>query len=91
MAIEWKDARTHREPKWPFFGFAPGNYMGKCRECAGHFMGMDKRAYRCLPCAMDQATGVVEKTVAENRLLSEQNQTLRAAITIVDPSCALTA
>jgi hypothetical protein len=31
-------------------GWAPGNYLGKCRGCGQGFMG-DKRASECLPCA----------------------------------------
>ena len=33
-------------------GWAPGNYMGKCGECNRAFIGGDKRAIRCLPCAV---------------------------------------
>lgn len=31
-------------------GWAPGNYLGKCRSCEREFTG-DKRAVECLPCA----------------------------------------
>jgi hypothetical protein len=31
--------------------WAPGSYIGKCRECNGEFVG-DKRALHCLPCAI---------------------------------------
>lgn len=31
--------------------WAPGNYAGKCGACDREFMG-DKRAPRCLPCAV---------------------------------------
>ncbi len=54
-----KDARTHREPKFPFFGFAPGGYLIRCKDCGEQVHGTDKRAYRCLPCAMDFASTMV--------------------------------
>ncbi len=40
-------------------GWAPGNYLGKCRGCGQGFMG-DKRASECLPCA---ANGLQERAV----------------------------
>ncbi|WP_010658130.1 hypothetical protein [Brucella anthropi] len=55
MIADWKDARTHREPKWPFFGFAPGDYSMRCKSCDEIVFGVDKYAYRCLPCAIDYA------------------------------------
>jgi len=30
------------------FGYAPGNYMGKCHDCGKKEAGRDKRAWRCL-------------------------------------------
>ena len=35
---------------WPLAGYAPGNYLCICRDCAGQFEG-DKRAFRCIECA----------------------------------------
>lgn len=32
------------------YGYAPGGYMSRCREC-GATPTMDKRAWRCRPCA----------------------------------------
>ena len=36
---------------YPICGFAPGDYVGRCRECGKHFLG-DKRAWHCEPCAV---------------------------------------
>lgn len=33
-------------------GWAPGGYVGPCRECQGHFVGA-KRSRRCRPCAVE--------------------------------------
>lgn len=55
-AGDWLDAATHRTPKWPLLGYAPGDYMGRCKDCNGRFFNMDKRAWQCLPCAVE-ATG----------------------------------
>lgn len=83
MTTEWKEARTHREPKWPFFGFAPGNYMGKCHDCGEACTGMDKRAVRCLPCAMDSARVSDAASREQNKRLEDENMVLRSAISIV--------
>lgn len=42
------------------FGYAPGNYMCRCRHCARHFEG-DKRATACLACANALAKRQIEK------------------------------
>jgi hypothetical protein len=34
------------------FGYAPGNYTGKCRECGVEQWNLDKRAAVCRPCAV---------------------------------------
>lgn len=36
--------------QYPFFGFAPGFYLGPCTDCKEKFLG-DKRSRRCEPCA----------------------------------------
>lgn len=33
------------------YGYAPGNYMGRCHYCEKTVTGIDKRAICCLPCA----------------------------------------
>lgn len=33
------------------YGYAPGNYMNKCRRCQQVVSGVDKRAVTCRPCA----------------------------------------
>lgn len=43
------------EPKWPFNGYAPGDYAIICKECAETIQGMDKRAWHCFPCAIEDA------------------------------------
>lgn len=34
------------------YGYAPGNYMGRCRECDTVVSDIDKRATCCETCAM---------------------------------------
>jgi hypothetical protein len=55
---------SHREPKWPVGGFAPGGYANTCHKCKLQFSGMDKRAYSCFPCA-------IEELVETNRRLAQ--------------------
>ncbi len=50
-----------REPDWPLCGYAPGNYLGKCRDCGGVFEG-DKRAQQCLACAVASAKQGLEQS-----------------------------
>lgn len=45
------------------FGYAPGNYMGKCRICHELVFDLDKRAVCCKNCA--------EK--AYDKMIAEQN------------------
>ena len=45
------------------WGYAPGNYMGKCRDCGDMHHDLDKRAWRCERCAM-----IARYTAAEKRL-----------------------
>lgn len=88
MDIYWEDAATHREPKWPLAGYAPGGYMSKCSRCEGRFLNMDKRASHCLPCAVDATRERMEEYRAEVRRLEEENKTLKAAIAIVQAPTA---
>jgi hypothetical protein len=34
------------------FGYAPGNYVNYCHSCRNNNAGVDKRATKCLSCAM---------------------------------------
>lgn len=45
---------------WPLCGFAPGGYTSKCDTCGVSFVG-DKRAYRCLECAVKSVKTNVSK------------------------------
>src|SRR5690242_15515857 len=45
---------------WPLQGYAPGAYMGKCRDCGEEHCDLDKRAWRCLECAVRDAKRVIE-------------------------------
>ncbi|HRY03519.1 MAG TPA: hypothetical protein P5256_10340, partial [Beijerinckiaceae bacterium] len=36
--------------KYPFFGYAPGDYLCMCHDCKKQFLG-DKRCLTCEPCA----------------------------------------
>lgn len=83
VVFDWKDAATHRVPTWPLAGYAPGGYLGHCVRCDGRFFDMDKHAVHCLPCAINAANETMERQRAELHDLKAENQTLRAAITIV--------
>lgn len=42
------------DPSWAslmLYGYAPGDYMGKCAECGEIVHDIDKRATCCRPCA----------------------------------------
>ena len=45
-----------REPtpgrSYPFYGYAPGDYFGRCHACQRTFIGA-KRAWHCEDCAED--------------------------------------
>lgn len=47
------------------WGWAPGNYMGKCADCADKWIDGDKRAYRCERCAMIARYRQAEQKVAD--------------------------
>ncbi|QIG70801.1 hypothetical protein EVB91_250 [Rhizobium phage RHph_I1_18] len=53
---EWRDAADLSKVKWPFGGYAPGKYMGKCSICNDRIVDCDKRAYSCLACAIGTHT-----------------------------------
>ncbi|MER9196420.1 hypothetical protein NKI13_24565 [Mesorhizobium australicum] len=84
---DYVDAFTHRKPKWPLAGYAPGGYLGKCYACQVLMADVDKRAVHCFPCAVEQAQSVMEKQRAMVRELQEQIDKLKAVIQIVTPSC----
>ncbi|HDZ73346.1 MAG TPA: hypothetical protein ENH55_11360 [Aurantimonas coralicida] len=60
------DDLAKRGVAFPLAGFAPGGYSVPCRTCARRFTG-DKRASRCLPCAVKTAiaTGSEARDEAE--------------------------
>lgn len=84
--IELKDPVTHRKPKWPLMGYAPGDYLGRCTVCQGEFLDLDKRAWHCLPCAVEAANERVSNLAKELQAVRQENHTLRRAIQIVSPS-----
>lgn len=79
---EWVDALAHREPNWPLMGFSPGNYSGKCNSCGKTCNGIDKRAFHCLPCAIDEANACLVELGNVVSKLRNENGVLRAAIQI---------
>ncbi len=87
--IEWKDGRDHREPKWPLRGYAPGGYISVCRACEQSFVNMDKRAYHCLPCAIEEAEFLIANYSGRLREMEAENTTLKAAIKLVSPHDAI--
>ena len=52
------------------WGWAPGNYMGKCPACGDQWMNGDKRAYRCERCAMIARYTEAEATLAAQAYLT---------------------
>lgn len=47
------------------WGYAPGDYMGKCRDCEETMWNLDKRARRCERCAMIARYTEAERKLAE--------------------------
>lgn len=84
MTSPWKDPQTHREPKWPVGGFAPGNYIARCRSCDHQFTGMDKRAYQCFPCAVDHLHNDLFETRKKLVTVEKENGVLKDAIQIIN-------
>jgi len=56
------------------FGYAPGDYMVRCRQCNKQTFGADKRAIACRPCA--------EKRMAEYvpPMLTDHDKAITAAM-----------
>jgi len=50
--------KPDRECPWPFYGFAPGGYSITCGDCGETFEECDKRALRCLNCAVLAAKAI---------------------------------
>lgn len=48
---------------WPVNGYAPGDYMCKCRSCGCTFQA-DKRAWNCLECAVHLLVSLDEEKEA---------------------------
>ena len=70
QADDWQ----HLKP----YGYAPGNYMSRCRTC-GDTPVMDKRAITCRPCAeakfaasqaQAERVGLTDEQIAEGRYLT---------------------
>lgn len=61
----WRDGADLSTVKWPLRGYAPGGYMGKCRECGEAIDGVDKRASSCLKCAIAGASVAPDNQRAE--------------------------
>lgn len=54
---------------WPFFGYAPGNYMGNCLKCSTVKSGLAKRAISCLECAVISAKQFIDEQNDEPAVL----------------------
>jgi len=79
----WADAKTHRDPNWPVGGFAPGGYLGGCQRCGREFMGMDKYAYECFPCAVENLVETARLAKSDLREANSKIKTLTDSISIV--------
>lgn len=51
-----KDAADLTGVQWPFFGYAPGFYMGTCQDCKAIMVGCAKRSTSCFACAIKAAS-----------------------------------
>lgn len=83
--IDWKDGRSHRDPRWPVGGYAPGKYMGSCGVCGGKFFDMDKYAWSCFPCAVEALMDGNRTLFDELKATREERDALKAVIQIVSP------
>jgi hypothetical protein len=86
MMKDYVDGFSHRKPKWPLAGYAPGGYLGTCSACGVHMADVDKRAIHCFPCAVDAANSVIENQTTALRELRDQIDKLKAVIQIVQPA-----
>jgi len=57
-----KELAKHELVPW---GWAPGTYMMKCRDCGDQPHDADKRAFRCERCAMIARYTQAEQKVAD--------------------------
>lgn len=80
--LDWKDGKSHRDPKWPIGGYAPGGYLIRCLRCGDRFDNMDKCAIHCFPCAVESLRDACEAQRDAIRTLQGQNATLLSAISI---------
>ena len=53
------------------WGWAPGNYMGRCCDCGDQWHNGDKRAIRCERCAMIGCYTAAERKLQSLAYLSE--------------------
>lgn len=88
VVAKWLNAADWRKPTWPLGGYAPGDYMSKCIRCEQQFIGMDKRALNCLPCAIDSVNEWAKQMRLEMNACKAENEVLRAAIRIVSPGAS---
>lgn len=51
------------------YGYAPGNYMGTCRDCSLMQFDLDKRAIRCRECAIRLARQSMEVVRRDSTLM----------------------
>jgi len=80
-ALAAHDAEQAQADDWQHlkpYGYAPGNYMSRCRTC-GDTPVMDKRAITCRPCAeakfaasqaQAERVGLTDEQIAEGRYLT---------------------
>jgi uncharacterized protein (DUF1778 family) len=77
---------------YPFYGYAPGDYMGRCNTCETEMWNVDKHAYHCIDCAVIQAKKTIDNlnqviasnvrrdTVHTTYLTGEEYDTLQEAL-----------
>jgi hypothetical protein len=74
------DALKSRGIKTPIGGWAPGAYQARCGTCREIHIGCDKRAIRCLPCAVVSAMDAGEAAWA----VAEQHGYRRGRQSVID-------
>lgn len=59
---------------YPFNGYAPGNYMNKCRPCGKMMERVDKLCFVCLECAIKSS--FIEISTLEQTIVDYDKQVL---------------
>lgn len=81
MSIKWRNGDDLSKVDWPFFGYAPGKYMGSCKKCQEQVVNVDKYAVRCLSCAIIDAKEHFAKVTVFSRENAQQLEAIKNGFT----------